>query len=63
MLKTLEKEEIDLHYEEAIRAGILSADEGLFHSKESIFKWMDSWFTDNPLPAPEPDIDKRKTTK
>ena len=41
---------------ESLLAAIEEADKGIFISEEAMDKWMDSWGTDNELPAPEPDI-------
>jgi len=57
------KEAIEAHlagrraYLAAIDEAIKEADEtGEFVSGEAVFKWLDSWGTDNELPPPEPDI-------
>lgn len=41
---------------EAIDAALVEADQGVFVSGEAVDKWLASWGTDDPLPAPEPDI-------
>ena len=42
--------------DEAIREAVAEADKGIFISSEAMDRWMESWGTDNELPAPEPDI-------
>jgi predicted transcriptional regulator len=32
------------------------ADKGVFVSSEKVGEWVDSWFTENELPMPEPDV-------
>lgn len=41
---------------ESLLAAIEEADKGIFISEEAMDKWMESWGTENELPAPEPDI-------
>ena len=43
-------------YLAAIDEAILEADKGVFISGERVSEWLNSWGTDNELPAPEPDI-------
>jgi predicted transcriptional regulator len=57
------KEAIEAHladrraYLAAIDEAVKEADEtGEFVSWDAVKNWLDSWGTDNPLPAPEPDI-------
>ena len=44
----------------AIDEAVLEADKGVFVSNEAVTKWLQSWGTKNELPAPNPDIFKRK---
>lgn len=42
--------------ERAIEAAFRDADKGIFVSQEAVYRWMESWDTDDELPPPEPDI-------
>lgn len=39
-----------------ITLALQEADKGVFISEESMNAWMDSWDTENELPAPMPDV-------
>jgi predicted transcriptional regulator len=39
-----------------IQEALDDADQGVFISSEKMHTWMESWGSDNELPAPEPDI-------
>jgi predicted transcriptional regulator len=41
---------------ECLQSAIEEADKGVFISEEAIDRWMESWDTDNELPAPRPDV-------
>ena len=42
-------------YVAELKAARQSALTGPLHSAASVFRWMDSWGGENPLPKPEPD--------
>lgn len=46
------------HERDILRQRLVEADEGPWISEEAMTAWMDSWFTDNELPTPKPDIFK-----
>lgn len=56
------KEAVEAHLAErraylaAIEGAEREADKGIFISGEAVFKWLESWGTENELPPPEPDI-------
>jgi predicted transcriptional regulator len=39
-----------------VDAAVAEADAGIFISDSAMHRWMESWDTDQELPAPEPDI-------
>ena len=41
---------------DAIQKAKKEADKGVFISHEAMDKWLDSWGTENELPAPKADI-------
>jgi predicted transcriptional regulator len=41
---------------EAIREAVAEADKGVFISSEAMHRWIESWGTENELPAPKPDV-------
>lgn len=41
---------------QAIPAAKQEADKGVFVSQEAVIDWLDSWGSDNELPAPKADI-------
>jgi len=43
----------------SVRRGLAQADRGEYVSGEEVFKWLDSWGTDNVLPRPSPRIRQR----
>ncbi len=43
-------------YAREIAEAIKSAENGIGHSKEQVFAWLDAWADGNKLPLPSPDI-------
>ena len=44
------------NYLRELDQAVKSAESGVGHSSERIFAWMNSWGSNDELPAPEPDI-------
>ena len=44
------------HLRSIVRAAEIEADKGVFISGDSMHAWIESWDSDNELPAPKPDI-------